>query len=88
MHKKSISDPDSSSFDEDAAIEAAQERSAVSHLRDMLNTVVKHKSVAVGREHKRDVKGHGIVERLPMPEPTLWLLSFASMMAIGILGLS
>jgi hypothetical protein len=35
MHNKTISDPDDA-FDEEAAIEAAQERSAVPHLRDIL----------------------------------------------------
>jgi len=35
MHDETISDPENS-FDEEAAIEPAQERSAVPHMRDML----------------------------------------------------
>jgi hypothetical protein len=46
MRKKPIPDPDSSSFDEDVAIEAAQERSNVPQLRDILN-----------REHDEVLKG-------------------------------
>jgi hypothetical protein len=36
MRKKTTADPADSSFDEEAAIEAAQERTAVPHLRDVL----------------------------------------------------
>jgi hypothetical protein len=46
MHEKTIADPENSSFDEDAAIEAAQERSNVPHLRDILK-----------REHDELLKG-------------------------------
>jgi len=45
MREKTISDPEGS-FDEEAAIAAAQERSAVPHLRDMLK-----------REHDEVLKG-------------------------------
>jgi hypothetical protein len=45
MHDKTISDPEDS-LDEEAAIEAAQERSAVPHLRDILK-----------REHEEVLKG-------------------------------
>ncbi|MGA7077080.1 MAG: hypothetical protein WBQ43_05115 [Terriglobales bacterium] len=45
MHDKKISGPEDS-FDEEAAIEAAQERSAVPHLRDVLK-----------REHEEVLKG-------------------------------
>jgi hypothetical protein len=45
MHDKKISDPEDL-FDEEAAIEAAQERSAVPHLRDILT-----------REHDEVLKG-------------------------------
>jgi len=45
MHDKTISTPQDS-FDEEAAIEAAQERSAVPHLREMLK-----------REHDEVLKG-------------------------------
>jgi hypothetical protein len=45
MRKKTISDPEDL-FDEEAAIEAAQERSAVPHLRDLLK-----------REHDEVLKG-------------------------------
>jgi hypothetical protein len=45
MHDKTISDPEDS-FDEEAAIEAAQQRSAAPHLRDILK-----------REHEEVLKG-------------------------------
>ena len=45
MHDKTISDPEDS-FDEEAAIEAEQERSAAPHLRDILK-----------REHEEVLKG-------------------------------
>jgi hypothetical protein len=45
MHDKKISAPEGS-FDEEAAIEAAQENSAMPHLRDMLK-----------REHDEVLKG-------------------------------
>ena len=45
MHDKTISDPEDS-LDEEPAIEAAQERSAVPHLRDILK-----------REHEEVLKG-------------------------------
>ena len=45
MHDQAISDPENL-FDEEAAIEAAQERSAVPHLRDILK-----------REHEEVLKG-------------------------------
>jgi hypothetical protein len=45
MHDKTISDPEDS-FDEEAAIEAAQENSAMPHLRDVLK-----------REHEEVLKG-------------------------------
>jgi len=46
MHEKNITDPENSSFDEEAAIEAAQERSNVPQLRDILK-----------REHDEALKG-------------------------------
>jgi hypothetical protein len=46
MHDKKISDPEDL-FDEEAAIEAAQERSDVPHLRDMLKC--EHDEVLIGR---------------------------------------
>jgi hypothetical protein len=45
MHDKKISAPEGS-FDEEAAIEAAQERSSMPHLRDILK-----------REHEEVLKG-------------------------------
>jgi hypothetical protein len=46
MHKKSIADVTGSSFDEEAAIEAAQERTAIPLLREVLR-----------REHDEILKG-------------------------------
>jgi hypothetical protein len=46
MHDQKISDPENS-FDEEATIEAAQERSAVPHLRDILK--LEHYEVLKGR---------------------------------------
>jgi len=56
-------------------------------LRAEPGAVVKDEAVAIGRKNKRNIEGYGIVQGCCMPSPTLWLLSLASMMAIGMLGL-
>jgi hypothetical protein len=47
----------------------------------------KEEAVAVGGEGERHVEHLGVLEALLHPVADLWLLSFASMMASGRLGL-
>jgi hypothetical protein len=57
MREKPLADVSDSSFDEEAAIEAAQERTAIPHLRDVLRR--EHDEVLKGRPRNEALENWG-----------------------------